>query len=61
MAKKKDESIDDENLEVEPGDFEEKASELDFDPWGTEEDDGSQRRRDPFRRPGGAGVDEDVP
>ena len=34
--------------------FVEKASELDFDPWGAEEEDGSQRRRDPFRQPGGA-------
>jgi hypothetical protein len=34
-------------------DFERKISELDFDPWGVEEDDGAQRRRDPFRQPGG--------
>lgn len=33
--------------------FESKANELDFDPWGVEEDDGAQRRRDPLRRPVG--------
>lgn len=34
-------------------DFERKARDLDFDPWGVEEEDGSQRRRDPFRKPTG--------
>lgn len=39
-------------------DFERKAKDLDFDPWGGEEEDESQRRRDPFRQPTGFRPDE---
>ena len=59
MPKKKNDEDEDELEEV-PGDFDEKARELDYDPWGGEEDDAAARRRDPFRRPGGAPGDEDA-
>lgn len=47
MVKRK---TDEPDLVEERDEFSRKVEELDFDPWGGEEDDGSQRRRDPFRR-----------
>jgi hypothetical protein len=55
MPKKKNEEEEIESAES----FVEKASELDFDPGGVVEEDGSQRRRDPFRQPGAAGTESD--
>ena len=38
------------NRNDETMEFDDKVSELDFDVWGTEEDDGTARRLDPLRR-----------
>lgn len=55
MATERD---DDEDVTPAEGDFEEKASELDYDVWGADDDDAS-RRRDPLRRRSPGEVDED--
>ena len=47
-------SEEDEETTSPADDFSTKVNDLDFDPWGTEEDDdGSARRRDPLRKPAG--------
>ena len=41
-------------------DFVRKSNDLDFDPWGVEEDDAPPRRRDPLRRPTGEPPEEEI-
>ncbi|MGA7614728.1 MAG: hypothetical protein WBX15_06040 [Thermoanaerobaculia bacterium] len=42
----------DETRDARELEFMEKTKEIDFDPWGEEDEEAPQRRRDPFRKPG---------